>query len=117
MKKTNHFSFNPLSKRFSVLALCFSLGACSLITPYKMPIQQGNQLNEADLARIELGLTKAQVKSILGTPLLSDPFHPDRWDYVYQSKKSLKKQEKQTLNLYFKNNILSNIEKGEFIEP
>ena len=50
---------------------------------YRMDIQQGNMVDQEMLDRLKPGMTKKDVKFILGTPLLIDPFHADRWDYVY----------------------------------
>ena len=56
------------------------LGAC---TGYRPDVQQGNVLEPEAVARIRPGMTRDQVRYVLGTPLIRDPFHPDRWDYVY----------------------------------
>ncbi|NCF14377.1 MAG: outer membrane protein assembly factor BamE [Gammaproteobacteria bacterium] len=50
---------------------------------YRANISQGNLIKEEDLDQVELGMTKNQVRFLLGTPLVDDPFHVDRWDYVY----------------------------------
>ena len=52
-------------------------------TPYKMEIQQGNFVTQDMISRLKLGMTRDQVKFVLGTPLVVDMFHSDRWDYVY----------------------------------
>lgn len=66
-----------------LLALtCLILSACFL-KPYKVPIQQGNFLDPAVIAKLKPGMTRSQVRFLLGTPLITDPFHPERWDYVY----------------------------------
>jgi len=70
-------------------ALTGLLGGCTtwtslgFLTPYKVDIQQGNVVKQEDVSKLKPGLTKAEVKNILGTPLLNDPFHVDRWDYIY----------------------------------
>ena len=53
------------------------------ITPYRMEIQQGNFVTQEMVAQLKPGMTKEQVRFALGTPLLTDIFHADRWDYVY----------------------------------
>lgn len=76
--------------------LTFALAGCSsmtnyvpsIIKPYKFDIQQGNYVTQADIDRVKIGMTKDQVKYILGTPLLNDAFHANRWDYVYRLKKA-----------------------------
>jgi outer membrane protein assembly factor BamE len=50
---------------------------------YRPPIQQGNLLQYEDIEQVKVGMTRSQVRYLLGTPMVSDPFEPDRWDYVY----------------------------------
>ena len=57
------------------------LGACSI---HKIDIQQGNVITQESVAKLSLNMTKKQVSLILGTPLITDPFHENRWDYVYR---------------------------------
>ena len=75
---------NPYMKRF-VTILCLLaavlLSGCNLI--YKQTIQQGNALEADDLQQLKVGMSKRQVSLILGTPAIHDPFHLNRWDYVY----------------------------------
>ena len=68
-----------------ILALPF-LAACGLapsLTPYRMEIQQGNYITQEMVAQLKPGLTRDQVRFVLGTPLVSDIFHEERWDYVF----------------------------------
>jgi outer membrane protein assembly factor BamE len=53
------------------------------LMPYKMEIQQGNFITQDMVSRLKPGMTKDQVRFILGTPLVADLFHNERWDYVY----------------------------------
>ncbi|MGH8757269.1 MAG: outer membrane protein assembly factor BamE, partial [Burkholderiales bacterium] len=76
--------------RFRFVFLVLSLTACSpsiLYTPHKMDVQQGNVVTEDMLGKVKSGMTKSQVRFALGTPLISDPFHAERWDYVYRFRK------------------------------
>lgn len=50
---------------------------------YRANISQGNLIEQEDLDRVEVGMTRNQVRFLLGTPLIDDPFHQDRWDYAY----------------------------------
>lgn len=63
----------------SALFVLAPLGACV----YQAPLAQGNLLKQEDLDQIEVGMTRNQVRFLLGTPMVDDPFHRDRWDYVY----------------------------------
>jgi outer membrane protein assembly factor BamE len=77
---------------------------------YKMTVQQGNVLSEEMVDQLALGLTKAQVRYLLGTPLLTDLFHPDRWDYTYTIKRGHKPMEVKRLTLWFQEDQLVSIE-------
>jgi outer membrane protein assembly factor BamE len=75
------FAFRALT-----VAAALLLGACAvpqLITPYRMDIQQGNYISQEMVSQLRPGMTREQVRFVLGTPLLADIFHADRWDYVY----------------------------------
>jgi outer membrane protein assembly factor BamE len=54
---------------------------------YRIPIQQGNFLEPKDIDQITVGMTRSQVRYLLGTPMVADPFTSSRWDYVYYFKK------------------------------
>jgi outer membrane protein assembly factor BamE len=78
--------------RFSAAILMAGvLSACSsvprLVTEYKIDVQQGNVLTQEMVSQLRPGLSKDQVRFILGTPMLVDMFHADRWDYVYRLQK------------------------------
>lgn len=67
-------------------ALAVALAACGapqIVTPYRMEIQQGNYVSQEMVSQLRPGMTREQVRFILGTPLVTDIFHADRWDYVY----------------------------------
>ena len=69
----------------SALVLTTLLGAV-LVTGgcvYRPNIQQGNLLEVEDVEKVEVGMTRSQVRYLLGTPMLADPFDPQRWDYIY----------------------------------
>jgi outer membrane protein assembly factor BamE len=62
---------------------CSSVPILPGLLPYKMEIQQGNLITQDMVSRLRPGMTMDQVRFILGTPLVADIFHADRWDYVY----------------------------------
>lgn len=62
------------------IALLASAGGCAV---YRPEVRQGNFIDEAKFAQVQPGMTRAQVEFLLGPPMLVDPFHHDRWDYVY----------------------------------
>src|SRR5258706_4340478 len=74
-----------LSSTLAVAALAAPLAGCGVpripgITPYRMEIQQGNFLSQEAITKLKPGMSRDEVKLILGTPLLTDIFHADRWD-------------------------------------
>ena len=70
-------------RRLFILALIFSTLACTSGCVYRASIAQGNLIEQEDLDQVEVGMTRNQVRFLLGTPLIDDPFHQQRWDYVY----------------------------------
>lgn len=66
----------------------FGLAACSnvprIVTEYRIDVQQGNVLTQEMVSQLKPGQTREQVRFILGTPMLTDMFHANRWDYVYR---------------------------------
>jgi len=76
--------------RGAIRVLCASLALASLLGAlgcvYRMPIQQGNHLDETTIAQVKAGMTRAQVRYLLGTPMVPGGFQNDRWDYEYYLK-------------------------------
>jgi len=69
------------------------------VTPYRIEIQQGNFISQEMVSQLKPGMTKEQVRFILGTPMVTDIFHTDRWDYVYwrETPKGAREQRKVTV--------------------
>lgn len=65
----------------TILFLCASLLASGCV--YQAALSQGNLLDQEDIDQVEVGMTRGQVRFLLGTPMIDDPFHEDRWDYIY----------------------------------
>ena len=82
---------------------------------YKMPVQQGNIITKDMLDELEMGMSRAQVRYLLGTPLLTDMFHTNRWDYTYTMKRGNAPMEKKPLTLFFEDDTLVRIE--GFVPP
>ncbi len=80
-----------LSRLFQFFLIAVALAGCSsvprIINEYKIDVQQGNILTQDMVSQLKPGLTKDQVRFILGTPVLMDMFHGNRWDYVYRFQK------------------------------
>jgi outer membrane protein assembly factor BamE len=69
--------------RALIVLLALQLAGCGWLAPYRIDIQQGNFVSQEMVAQLKRGMTKEQVRFVLGTPLVTDVFHADRWDYVY----------------------------------
>ncbi len=85
-------------------------GFLSRITPYRIEIVQGNVITSEQVARVRAGLTRAQVRDILGTPLLADPFHADRWDYIFTLRRDGMPSQRRSVIVRFDGDALASIE-------
>jgi outer membrane protein assembly factor BamE len=86
------------------------------ITPYKPDIQQGNFVSQEMVQQLKTGMTREQVRFLLGTPLLTDIFHADRWDYIYWREATDGKRESRKLALFFTDGKLARME-GDVVSP
>jgi len=76
-----------LFTKIAVLALVLSLAALNSACVYRINIQQGNFLDQAAVDQVQAGMTRSQVRYLLGTPMVADSFNKERWDYIYYLKK------------------------------
>lgn len=81
-------------------ATALTLGAC-VNFPYKAPVQQGNLIEARQADALAVGMSKAEVESVLGTPLLPNLFRQDRWDYMYTYKNGPRKTIMKRVTLWF----------------
>lgn len=99
--------------RHSVLLLAMLCAACGTalpsVKPYKLDVQQGNVVTSKMLLQLRPGMTKSQVRFIMGTPLIQDSFHGKRWDYVYQMREKGKITEQRRVILDFENEVLKTV--------
>jgi outer membrane protein assembly factor BamE len=86
------------------------LAPSNLPLVYKIDVQQGNVITQDMLTQLRPGMDKAKVLFIMGTPLVMDAFHQDRWDYIYTFQKGGDQREQQRATLYFKQDRLVRIE-------
>ena len=117
MRTTVFSRFLPLSA--SVVA-AFALGGCSsfnepaslkgfiaFVSPYKPDVIQGNVVTTEQMALVKTGMSRAQVRDALGSPLITDPFHADRWDYVFTLKRQgFDDQQRSFVVLFDKDQVL-----------
>jgi len=103
------------------LAACAALGACSSIdkstrnfvgslAPYKMEVVQGNFISKEQVEALKPGMAREQVKDILGTSLLQDVFHADRWDYVFTMRRQGTEPQARKFTVYFKGDVMDHVE-------
>lgn len=79
---------------------------------YRQDIPQGNFFKPEDVAELHKGMTREQVQFVMGTPMIADPFHPDRWDYVYYIDSQEESRDvHQRVTVYFTGDFVSRIEK------
>tara|TARA_B100000953_G_scaffold128050_1_gene105568 strand:+ start:6551 stop:7015 length:465 start_codon:yes stop_codon:yes gene_type:complete len=76
---------------------------------HKIDIQQGNIIDQKMLNKLKPGMNKKQVKFIMGTPVLIDPFHNERWEYIYSFQEGGKVREQRHITLHFENDKLAYI--------
>ncbi len=98
-RKNNHLII------FSVVVLlfagCRAVPMLPGVTAHKIDIQQGNVVTQEMVSKLQPGMTRSQVRFVLGTPLLVDPFRTDRWDYVYAMHRKGERVEQRQLKVYF----------------
>ena len=105
-----------MRKALSYIVLTLLLAGCSympsipFIGPHKIDVQQGNFVTQDMIDKLKPGMSRNQVRFALGTPLIADPFHPDRWDYVYVLEKQGRVVEKRRIAVIFKEDELLRIE-------
>jgi outer membrane protein assembly factor BamE len=108
---------------FLGLAATLALGGCEslqrtdslfgLITPYRIDIVQGNAITKEQAAQIKPGLSRLQVKDILGTPLITDPFHAQRWDYLFTLRRPNTDVQRRSVVVYFEGDVVKSIDAPE----
>jgi outer membrane protein assembly factor BamE len=83
------------------------------ITPYKIEVVQGNFVSREQVAALRPGMSRIQVRDILGTPLVADAFHKERWDYVFTIRRKGVAAQQRKLALFFKDDALLRFEGDE----
>jgi outer membrane protein assembly factor BamE len=104
--------FNKFIQIFVSVLLVFSAG-CSSFSPYKMEIRQGNYITPEMRQKIKVGMSRQQVTSVLGSPLVTDVFHANRWDYIYRFEEKSRMVEQQRFTIYFAGDFVSRIDDSE----
>ena len=101
----------------SLLTGCGSLqrtdSFLGFITPYRIDIVQGNAVTKEQAELIKPGLTRLQVRDVLGTPLVADPFHANRWDYIFTLRRPGTDLQRRSVVVIFEGDIVKSIEAPE----
>ena len=104
-------------KSIVLVLLCIVLAAAGGCV-YRANIAQGNLIKQEDLDQAEVGMTRNQIRFLLGTPMIDDPFHQERWDYVYYIKIGRKDAaNKRWVSIFFEEDRVSEIRKEQELNP
>jgi outer membrane protein assembly factor BamE len=108
---------------FCALAGLLVLGGCEalqrtdsfmgIITPYRIDIVQGNAVTKEQAALLRPGLTRLQVRDVLGTPLVTDPFHASRWDYIFTLRRPGALPQRRSVVIFFDGDVVKSVEAPE----
>ena len=98
-----------------VLSGCSTAGGygnslLNAITPYKVSVVQGNFVSKEQVDALQKGMSRDQVRTVLGTPLVTSLFHADRWDYVFTLKRQGVEPQQRHLTVYFRNDVMDRVE-------
>ena len=103
-----------MRKLLSSLILMTAVSGCSSVIdffkPYRIDIRQGNYVSQEMVSQLKPGMTRDQVRFVLGTPLVSDIFHGDRWDYVYRFQPGIGAVQERRMAVVFENGKLLRLE-------
>ncbi len=114
--RTNQFSRSFLP--CMTLLILVSLSACTAWLPnaYRQNLQQGNTIKLTQIKQLKMGMSKAEVHKILGSPILADPFHNQRWDYIYRFIPGHGAEKESRLTLFFNHNRLKKIDAKHYVD-
>lgn len=117
-----HSSLSWFRRSCLIAAALLSVGCASLqssdsflgvITPYRIDIVQGNVVTKEQVAMVKPGMTREQVRDILGSPMLTDIFHADRWDYMFTIKRPGTAPQRRSIVAHFDGDTLTRLEAPE----
>jgi outer membrane protein assembly factor BamE len=115
---TATLTFPVTGARLAMLLVCASLVGCGsfgsdTFKPYVPEVVQGNFVSKEQRLALSPGMARAQVRDILGTPLVTSLFHADRWDYAFSIRRQGVPAQSFQLTVYFKGDVLTSIEGSE----
>lgn len=94
-------SMLPLLPGLLLAACANTPDITSRLSPYRIDVRQGNYVTQDMVARLKPGMSREQVRFALGTPLVTDMFHADRWDYVYRFQPGRGEVQQRRLVVFF----------------
>ena len=94
----------------ALLASCSGISRVPSFLPHKMDIRQGNMVTPEMRSKLKVGLSRVQVSAILGTPLINDALHANRWDYVYSLEQDRELIQQQSMTVFFDGDLLARID-------
>ena len=97
-----------------MLSSCSGIGSLDFPGVYKIGIPQGNIITQDMVDQLRPGMTKRQVVFVMGTPLVRDPFHQDRWDYIYSYQPGGGERGQERVTVFFENDLLVSFT-GDFV--
>lgn len=86
-----------------------------LITPYRIDIVQGNAVTREQAALVKPGMTRTQVRELLGAPMLTDLFHANRWDYIFTIRRPGTEAQRRSVVAHFEGNLLTRLDLPEVL--
>lgn len=98
-----------MKKIIILLLITLNLSSCSFLRPHKIDIEQGNIITQYEINKLRKGMTKSQVKQVMGTPMIANIFNENRSDYVYTFQAGGKEMQIKRLICIFRNDILVDI--------
>ncbi len=98
----------------NLIIICLLTGIITGCQPHRIDIQQGNKVDPEAYEQLRKGMTRKQVVFLLGTPLLQDSFHQERWDYIYYLKPGNDPVKQSRVTLHFKDDTLVDIDGSEY---
>ena len=118
--RSNRFHFFGLALATLALSACSSAPSLdvskklvTMITPYRIDIVQGNVVTREQLAQLKPGLSRNEVREVIGTPLLASMFHADRWDFAFSMRRQGQPLQSRKVTLFFKGDVLERTEADE----
>lgn len=111
-------------KKFFISSILISItlpfvSSCANWLPeaHRQDVKQGNEIQREKLNKVHVGMKKSEIIPLLGNPTLRDPFHANRWDYIYRYITRGQEAEQSRVTLFFKDDKLIRIDDSDYIEP